>query len=241
MTQATQCVPLFRDDAYQKTCAATVVAINDRGGVILDQTVFYPTGGGQPGDCGQLTWDGGKADVATTVKGDTSDEIVHGLAEGETPPAIGVVVEASLDWAHRYRLMRMHTCLHLLSSIVPYPVTGGQVGVEKGRLDFDIPEAGLDKQQIGSELDRLIKSDLEVAFRWISDAELEAQPNLVKTMSVKPPVGAGRVRLVEIPGADLQPCGGTHVARTSEIGDVEVGKIEKKGRQNRRVNIRFCA
>lgn len=232
--------PLFRDDAYLKTCAATVVAVNDRGGIVLDRTIFYPTGGGQPGDCGGLRWDGGEATVATSVKGEAAHEIVHVVAEGETLPPIGTQVEAVLDWSHRHRLMRMHTCLHLLSSIVPYPVTGGQVGVKKGRLDFDIPEAGLDKEHIGGELERLIGLDIAVAFRWITDAELAAQPDLVKTMSVKPPVGAGLVRLVEIPGADLQPCGGTHVARTGEIGAVEVGKIEKKGRQNRRVNIRFC-
>lgn len=232
---------LFRDDAYLKSCEATVVAVNDRGGIVLDRTVFYPTGGGQPGDCGVLRLaDGGEVRIATAVKGEAPDEIVHVPAEGETAPEPGQTVTAEIDWQRRYAHMRMHSCLHLLSAVLPYPVTGGQVGAEKSRLDFDIPEATLDKDEITQKLNDLVRADDAVGFRWITDAELEATPELVKTMSVKPPTGAGHVRLIEIEGRDLQPCGGTHVRRTGEIGPVEVRKIEKKGRQNRRVSIQFA-
>jgi misacylated tRNA(Ala) deacylase len=233
--------PLFRDDAYLKSCEAVVVGVNDRGGVVLDRTVFYPTGGGQPGDSGVLRRaDGSAIPVATAVKGESADEVVHVLPEDAPRPEPGETVTAEIDWDRRHAHMRMHTCLHLLSAVLPYPVTGGQVGAEKSRLDFDIPEATLDKDAITAELNRLIEADDPVGFRWITDAELAAQPDLVKTMSVKPPTGAGHVRLVEVEGRDLQPCGGTHVARTGEIGPVEVRKIEKKGRQNRRVSIRFA-
>jgi len=233
--------PLFRDDAYMRTCEATVVAVNDRGGVVLDRTIFYPTGGGQPGDIGVMRGaDGTAYPVATTVKGESPDEIVHVLPEDAPRPAPGDPLTLELDWARRHAHMRMHTCLHLLSAVLPYPVTGGQVGADKGRLDFDIPEAVLDKDEITAELNRLVEADDPVGFRWITDAELESNPDLVKTMSVKPPTGAGHVRLVEVQGRDLQPCGGTHVARTGEIGPVEVRKIEKKGRQNRRVSIQFA-
>lgn len=233
--------PLFRDDAYLTSCEATVVAVNDRGGVVLDRTVFYPTGGGQPGDSGTLRRsDGSEAPIATTVKGETPDEIVHVLPEDAARPEVGETVTVEIDWDRRHRHMRMHTAMHLLSAVLSYPVTGGQVGAEKSRLDFDIPEATLDKEEITAELNRLIEADDPVGFQWITDAELEANPDLVKTMSVKPPTGAGHVRLVEVKGRDLQPCGGTHVARTGEIGKVEVRKIEKKGRQNRRVSIQFA-
>ncbi len=234
--------PVFRDDAYARACEATVVAINDRGGVILDRTVFYPTGGGQPGDSGVLRLsDGGELGIATAVKGEAPDEVVHVPKDGQDLPAPGARLSAEIDWPRRYRHMRMHTCMHLLSAVLPYPVTGGQVGAERGRLDFDIPEAGLDKDRITSELNRLIDEDHAVATEWITDAELEANPELVKTMSVQPPRGAGRVRLIRVKGLDLQPCGGTHVRRTGEIGPVRVVKIEKKGRQNRRVAIVFNA
>ena len=232
--------PVFRDDPYARACEATVVAINDRGGVILDRTVFYPTGGGQPGDCGVLRLsDGGELGIATAVKGEAPDEVVHVPEEGQDLPPPGARLSAEIDWPRRYRHMRMHTCLHLLSAVLPYPVTGGQVGAERGRLDFDIPEAGLDKDRITSELNRLIAEDHAVATEWITDAELDANPELVKTMSVQPPKGAGRVRLIRVAGLDLQPCGGTHVRRTGEIGPVRVAKIEKKGRQNRRVAVVF--
>lgn len=228
--------PLFRDDAYMRTCEATVVAVNDRGGVVLDRTIFYPTGGGQPGDSGVMRRaDGSELPVATTVKGETPDEVVHVLPEDAPRPEPGETLTLEIDWERRHAHMRMHTCLHLLSAVLPYPVTGGQVGAEKSRLDFDIPEATLDKDEITAELNRLVEADDPVGFRWITDEELENNPDLVKTMSVKPPTGAGHVRLVEVQGRDLQPCGGTHVARTGEIGRIRLGRIEKKGRQNRRV------
>ncbi|MFT5181914.1 MAG: misacylated tRNA(Ala) deacylase [Alphaproteobacteria bacterium] len=233
--------PLFRSDPYARSCETQIVAVNERGGIILDRTVFYPTGGGQPGDSGVLKLsDGGEIPIATTVKGgpdDGDDAIVHVPAEGSPVPTVGDRVTLDLDWDRRHRHMRVHTCLHLLSSVLEYPVTGGQVGDGKGRLDFDIPEAGLDKDEITAELNRLIKADKPVTTEWISDAELAAQPELVKTMSVQPPTGAGQVRLIRVEGHDLQPCGGTHVAQTSEIGPVTVTKIEKKGRQNRRVTV----
>lgn len=232
--------PVFRDDPYARACEATVVAVDDRSGVILDRTVFYPTGGGQPGDCGVLRLsDGGELGIATAVKGEAPDKVVHVPEEGQDLPPPGARLSAEIDWPRRYRHMRMHTCLHLLSAVLPYPVTGGQVGAERGRLDFDIPEAGLDKDRITSELNRLIAEDHAVATEWITDAELDANPELVKTMSVQPPKGAGRVRLIRVVGLDLQPCGGTHVRRTGEIGPVRVAKIEKKGRQNRRVAVVF--
>ncbi len=233
--------PVFRSDPYARACEAQVLAVNDRGGIVLDRTVFYPTGGGQPGDSGALKLaDGRDISIATTVKGGPNDgdnTIVHVPAEGSIAPVAGDRVTAEIDWERRHRHMRIHTCLHLLSAVLSYPVTGGQVGDGKGRLDFDIPEAGLDKDEITAELNRLIGEDHRVAAEWISDAELAAQPELVKTMSVQPPTGAGQVRLIRVEGLDLQPCGGTHVARTGEIGAVTVTKIEKKGRQNRRVSV----
>jgi misacylated tRNA(Ala) deacylase len=230
---------IFRQDSYMKRCTATVTAV-DGASLQLDRTVCYPTGGGQPGDSGQLTLgDGRTVAIRDTVKGANPGEIVHLLAE---PVALapGETVEVAIDWERRHRLMRMHTCLHLLSAVLPYPVTGGQVAPDKGRLDFDIPEANLDKDAIAAQLNALIAEDHPVTPRWISDAELAAKPDLVKTMSVKPPTGHGQVRLIEIPGKDLQPCGGTHVARTGEIGRVQVVKIEKKGRLNRRVVVAFA-
>ena len=234
---------VFRRDAYAASCPATVLAVTPRGGIVLDRTVFYPTGGGQPGDSGVLRLaDGGAVAITTTVKGGGEeggpDVVVHVPADGASAlPVPGVTVTAELDWARRHSHMRVHTCLHLLSAVLPWPVTGGQISEGKGRLDFDIPDGGLDKEAITAELNRLILADHAVSADWISDDELAAQPELVKTMSVKPPGGAGRVRLIRIEGLDLQPCGGTHVARTGEIGPAEVTKIEKKGRQNRRVAI----
>jgi len=233
--------PLFRDDAYLTSTEATVVAINDRGGIVLDRSVFYPTGGGQPGDNGWLLGkDDSEISIVTAVKGDSPDEIVHVPAEGSVLPDVGSIVTAEIDWTTRHRYMRMHSCLHLLSAVLPYPVTGGQVSDGKGRLDFDIPEATLDKEEITKELNRLIMESHDVTSDWISDEELDAQPDLVKTMSVKPPRGSGQIRLIKVAGVDLQPCGGTHVKNTSEIGDVQVRKIEKKGRQNRRVSLIFA-
>lgn len=234
---------LFRDDAYLTECDATVVAVTEKDGAVgvaLDRTVFYPTGGGQPGDVGSLSFDGKTVAVATAVYGETKQDIVHVLAPGSAAPAVGATARAAIDWPVRHRRMRMHTGLHLLSVVLPFPVTGGSVGTDEGRLDFDIPESGLDRDDITAKLNALIDKDAPVSERWITDAELEANPGLVKTMSVKPPMGSGRVRLVSIEGLDLQPCGGTHVKRTSEIGRLSVSAIEKKGKQNRRVRVVFA-
>ncbi len=234
---------LFRDDAYLVECEATVTEVTEKDGNVaigLDRTVFYPTGGGQPGDAGMITAGDVEIPVATAVYGATKSDILHVLAPGATPPAVGATVLARIDWPTRHKRMRMHTGLHLLSVALPYPVTGGSIGTDESRLDFDIPEAGLDKDAITAKLNELIATDAAVTERWITDAELEANPGLVKTMSVKPPMGSGRVRLVDIAGLDLQPCGGTHVRRTGEIGPMAVSAIEKKGKQNRRVRVVFA-
>jgi misacylated tRNA(Ala) deacylase len=232
---------VFRNDAYANTCDATVTAADERG-VRLDRTVFYAEGGGQPGDSGLLRLaDGNSIAIVNALKGDGPEDVLHILAEGATLPAPGTSVTAAIDWERRHRLMRMHTCLHLLCAVVIGDVTGGQVGDGKGRLDFNLPDTQLDKAHITAELNRLIREDHPVQPRWITDEELAARPELVRTMSVKPPSGQGRVRLLEIEGVDLQPCGGTHVARTGEIGQVEVTKIENKGRQNRRINLALLA
>jgi misacylated tRNA(Ala) deacylase len=226
---------LFRDDGYLRSCAARVIAGDERG-IRLDRTVFYPTGGGQPGDTGVLRLATGQAiTVVDTVKGGGTGEVIHIPAPGSMLPGPGMEVTAEIDWERRYRLMRMHTCLHLLCSIVPGAVTGGQVSDGRGRLDFDVPGSSLDKEMLSGRLNALIGEAHPVGPRWISDAELAAQPELVRTMSVKPPSGMGRVRLIEISGIDLQPCGGTHIRSTAEIGPVAVTKIENKGKQNRRV------
>ncbi|GGE94060.1 alanyl-tRNA editing protein [Stappia taiwanensis] len=232
---------LFREDAYLRSCEAVVSGVNDRGGLLLDRTVFYATGGGQPGDSGHLELeDGTEIPLATTVY-DAERRIVHVPADGASLPEPGMRVTAHLDWTRRYRLMRVHTALHLLSVVLPFPVTGGQISEGEGRLDFDIPEATLDKEEIAAKVNEIAAGDHAVTSEWITDEELLAKPDLVKTMSVKPPMGSGKVRLVRIgTDIDLQPCGGTHVSRTSEIGPLEVTKIEKKGRQNRRVRIRLA-
>jgi misacylated tRNA(Ala) deacylase len=230
---------LFRDDGYARSCPATVIAVDERG-VRLDRTVFYPMGGGQPGDSGVLRLANGETiAIVDTLKGDGPDEIIHVLAPRAMVLEAGAAVIAEIDWDRRHRLMRMHTCLHLLCAVVPGAVTGGSVGDGRGRLDFDVPGASLDKEAITAGLNKLIAEGHAVAPRWIDDAELEAHPELVRTMSVKPPTGAGKVRLLEIDGVDLQPCGGTHVRNTAEIGPVEITKIENKGRQNRRINLAF--
>jgi misacylated tRNA(Ala) deacylase len=234
---------LFRDNSYLKTCNAVVTGLSDSGGIVLDRTVFYAASGGQSGDGGWLRTAGGET-IGIESAGYTDrekTEISHLPAGGRVARLeIGEPVEATIDWDLRYARMRMHTALHLLSAVLPYPVTGGAVGNRDGRLDFDIPEAGLDKEEITARLAEMIAADAEVRARWITDAELAAKPELIKTMSVKPPMGTGRVRLIEIVGYDLQPCGGTHVRSTREIGDVRVIQIEKKGRQNRRVRIAFA-
>ncbi len=229
---------LFRDDAYLREAPATVTAITSEGGIVLDQTVFYPTSGGQPGDSGTLSWQGRRMEIATTVKGQ-GDDVLLLPAEPAPMPDVGQVVTQKLNWDRRYRHMRVHTALHLLSVVIPLPVSGGAITAEKGRLDFDMPDAPEDKAALEDDLNRLIACNMHVTAEWITDAELDEQPDLVKTMSVQPPRGTGKIRLIRIgvgpETADLQPCGGTHVANTEEIGKVRLGKIEKKGRQNRRV------
>jgi len=224
---------LFREDSYLRSCTAIVTACGD-GFVRVDQTVFYPLGGGQPGDTGSLSWDGGKARITDTryVDGD----IAHLLEIGASVPVVGTSVELAIDWERRYRHMRMHTAMHLLGSVLLYPVTGGNISAEKSRLDFDM-EDSVDKEAVGDALARLVTEDHAVSCRWITEEELDAQPELVRTMSVQPPRGKGAIRLLEIEGVDLQPCGGTHLRSTAEVGAVRIGKVEKKGRQNRRVNI----
>ena len=230
---------VFRDDAYIRSCKAKVLAA-DADGVLLDRTVFYPMGGGQPGDTGRLRLaDGSEIAVVDAVKGAAPDEVLHKLAPGRARPEVGSEVEAVIDWDRRHRLMRMHTCLHLLCAVVIGDVTGGSIGDGKGRLDFNLPEAP-DRAAIETALNKLIAEDHPVRPRWITDEELAAKPELVRTMSVKPPSGHGKVRLLEIEGVDLQPCGGTHIARTGEIGPILVGKIENKGKQNRRINLAFA-
>jgi misacylated tRNA(Ala) deacylase len=231
---------LFRDDAYLRSCQARVTAIDERG-IRLDRTVFYPNGGGQLGDIGMLRLATGEAiAIADTVKGEAADAVIHVPVPNAVMPEPGIEITAEIDWGRRHRLMRMHTCLHLLCAVVPGAVTGGQVSDGRGRLDFDVPGSSLDKEAIAADLNRLIAAGHAVAPRWIDDAELAARPELVRTMSVKPPTGSGRVRLLEIAGVDLQPCGGTHVRNTAEIGPVTITKIENKGRQNRRINIAFA-
>lgn len=231
---------LFRDDPYLRDSACRVTGYTPEGGILVDRTVFYPTGGGQPGDSGMFVRDGGRVAIATAVKAE-GGQVALVPAEAVPLPPVGAEAQQRLDWDRRYRHMRVHTALHLLSVVIPLPVTGGQIGAERGRLDFDMPDPPEDIAGLEARLNELIDLDLAVTERWITDDELLANPALVKTMSVRPPIGQGRVRLVRIgtegTQIDLQPCGGTHVARTAEIGRVEFGKIEKKGRQNRRVTI----
>lgn len=230
--------PLFRQDAYQTEAAGVVVAHTPEGGIVLDQTLFYPTGGGQPGDSGRLLWQGHSLSIATAVKAE-AEQIALVVAEPVPLPPIGTALRQAIDWPRRHRLMRMHTALHLLSVVIPLPVSGGAIAETRSRLDFDMPEAPGDRETLEDYLNQLVDRDLPVTEDWITDDALRANPGLVKTMSVAPPMGSGRVRLVRIgQGADqvdLQPCGGTHVARTGEIGRLRLGKVEKKGRQNRRV------
>jgi len=229
---------LFQRDAYLRNCTARVVEVPPNG-VVLDRTVFYPLGGGQPGDTGTLR---GRDDrhwrVVDTRKGDEG-RILHQLEPGGDPPAVGDEVEALLDWDRRYAHMRMHSCLHLLGSVLRYGVTGGQIASDKGRLDFDTQDE-IDRESVSAAVNALIVANHSVRSQWITDEELDRQPELVRTMSVQPPRGVGRIRLLDIESVDLQPCGGTHVAATGEIGRVQVTKVESKGRHNRRVYVAFA-
>lgn len=233
---------LFRSDAYLRSTPARIVATLPEGGILLDQTVFYASSGGQPGDIGHLELDdGSRITVTGTVHPDgDKTRALHLAAEGQRLPPAGTHLRAEIDWDRRYRLMRMHTALHLLSVVFAFPVTGGAIGEEKGRLDFDMSELPADIQDTEDRLNDLIAGDHAVTSEWITDEQMQAKADLIKTMNVKPPMGQGRVRLVRIGDIDLQPCGGTHVARTSEIGPVKLGKIEKKGARNRRVNLLFA-
>ena len=235
--------PLFLQDAYRKTAMGTVVALTEEGGIVLDQTIFYARGGGQPVDSGMLHWEGGRITIAMAVKGEGGAIVLVPADAAELPP-VGAEVEQRLDWERRYGHMRIHTALHLLSVVIPLPVTGGGIAADKGRLDFNMPDAPEDKAILQGRLNALVERNLDISETWITEADLDANPSLVKTMSVQPPRGAGRVRLVRIgtedAQVDLQPCGGTHVANTSEIGKLVIGKIENKGRQNRRITIELA-
>ena len=231
---------LFRDDAYRDATEATVVAVNDRRGIVLDRTVFYATGGGQPGDSGRLERATGAIAVATAVYGDDKSDVVHVPADGQALPEVGETLRAVLDWERRHQIMRIHTSPHLLSVVLPFPVTGGSIGAGEGRLDFAMDGEVPSKEEIEEKLNALVAADHAVTSEWITDAELLARPEMVKTMKVKPPMGSGRIRLIRIGDIDLQPCGGTHVRSTAEIGPLVVSKMESKGRENRRVRIRFA-
>jgi misacylated tRNA(Ala) deacylase len=226
-----------------KSCIGAVSAVTERGGIVLDQTVFYATAGGQPGDKGRILWDGGEAVIATTVY-DEAKNVVHVPAEGQKLPPAGTQVTAELDWDNRYRTMRAHTLMHLLCATVPFPVRGGAINEDGGRIDFDIPEGRIpDKTELGGRINLLIAEDHPVSFRWITDEEMTENQHLIRTMSVKPPMGTGRVRLVMIGvdgKVDLQPCGGTHLNSTSAIGPIAVSKIENKGKINRRIRVVFA-
>lgn len=236
---------VFRDDAYLRETEATVVGLNDRGGIILDRTIFYATSGGQPGDTGLLMRDdGSNISVAATITGESKDEIIHVPGLEQAVPEIGERLKLSIDWPRRHLLMRMHAACHLLTVVCPYPITGASVSEEDSRVDFDIPDAGFTKEDVTVRMMELVRANHPIYTRWISDDELAANPSLVKSKNVRPPSGTGKIRLVCIgdnASIDSQPCGGTHVAGTAEIGEIHIGKIEKKGRENRRFRIRFGA
>jgi len=230
--------PLFQQDARLQGCTATVTEVVEAG-VVLDRSVFYPLGGGQPGDTGTLrAVDGREWRVVDARKGE-GGRILHVLEAGVAPPEAGTAVEAIIDWDRRHAHMRMHTCLHLLGSVLRYGVTGGQIAADKGRLDFDTQDE-IDKDAVTAAVNALVAANYPVRSMWITEEELDRQPELVRTLSVQPPRGAGRIRLLEIPGVDLQPCGGTHVAATGEIGPVTVSKVENKGKRNKRVYVAFA-
>ncbi|MFY1871241.1 alanyl-tRNA editing protein [Achromobacter xylosoxidans] len=230
----------FDDAPYERQCDATVIAVG-ADGVELDQTVCYAHSGGQAGDSGTLTLADGRVLALTdTVYADERRRIVHVLAEGVAPPPVGERVTVAIDWPRRHRLMRLHTCLHLLGALVPAPVTGCSISPDSARIDFDLPESTLDKADLTERLNALITAATDVTVNAITPEELAAQPDLVRTIGAAPPAGTERIRIIEIPGVDRQPCGGTHVANTGEIGAVTVTKIEKKSRTNRRVVVAFA-
>ncbi|MER8481103.1 alanyl-tRNA editing protein [Mesorhizobium sp. M1322] len=234
---------LFRDDAYLRMADAMVVAVNDRGGIILDRTIFYATSGGQPGDTGTLERaDGSLIAVAATLTGETKDEIIHVPPPEQAVPEVGEPVKLALNWERRHLLMRMHTACHLLTVVCPFPITGASVSEDDSRIDFDIPDAGFTREDVTAKLMELVRADHRVFTQLITDEELAANPGLVKSKNVRPPVGTGKIRLVcigENASIDSQPCGGTHVKSAGEVGEIHIGKIEKKGRENRRFRIRF--
>ncbi|MGE0499569.1 MAG: alanyl-tRNA editing protein [Rhizobiaceae bacterium] len=234
---------IFREDAYAREAEATVVGVNERGGILLDRTIFYATSGGQPGDTGRLVRpDGSTIEISATVTGETKDDIVHVPAPGQPAPQGGESVRMEIDWDRRLKLMRMHAACHLLTVVCPYPITGASVGEDESRIDFDIPDAGMTKEEVTAKVMALVDAGHPIFTRWITEEELAANAGLVKSKNVRPPVGSGRIRLVVIGengSIDSQPCGGTHVASTAEVGAVHIGKIEKKGRENRRFRIRF--
>ncbi|MEZ5686110.1 MAG: alanyl-tRNA editing protein [Paracoccaceae bacterium] len=246
MTPGAELEQRYRIQPYDREFDSVVVALTPEGGILCADSLFYPTGGGQPGDAGWLSWEGGEIEIATAVKSapGAAAPVVLVPAEPAPLPPPGTRVHQRLDWERRHRHMRVHSALHLLSVVLPLPVTGGQVGVEKGRLDFDMAAPPEDVAALEARLNALVAADLPITEDWISEAELAANPALVKTLSVAPPAGQGWVRLIRIgQGAaqvDLQPCGGTHVASTGEIGALRIGKIEKKGRQNRRVHLHLA-
>jgi misacylated tRNA(Ala) deacylase len=238
-------IPLFREDAYLSTVEAAVTGIREDGGILLDRTVFYATSGGQPGDTGHFERsDGSLIRIGATVTGETKEVIVHMPEAGQPAPTIGENLVLHIDWKRRYRLMRMHTACHILSVVLPYPITGASVGEEESRVDFDLTEASADKAQVTEKMMAIVSANHPVFTRWITDAELDENPGLVKSANVRPPRGLGRIRLVcigEDGAVDTQPCGGTHVSETQEVGEIHVSKIEKKGKENRRFRLKFGA
>lgn len=235
--------PAFIEDAYLTACEGEVIAINDQGGIILDQTNFYATSGGQPGDNGHIEReDGSKIEIATTVTGESKQEIILVPVEGHPLPNVGEKIVGHIDWQRRYNLMKMHTACHLLSVVCPFPITGASVSENNSRIDFDMSEASVTKEEVSAKLMELINTNHPIYTKWITEEELDADPSIIRSKNVKPPRGIGRIRLVcigEEAAIDSQPCGGTHVNETSELGEIHIGKIEKKGKENRRFRIRF--
>ena len=230
---------LFRDDSYLRNCEATVTDIVD-GAIVLNRTIFYPLGGGQPGDTGWLEdGNGHRWAIIDTIKGTSLGDILHQLESDGHGLESGAQVRIGIDWDRRYCHMKMHTAMHLLGSLIPVSVTGGSVGAVKSRLDFNLGELKLDKEVLTQQMNALIEAGYEVIFDSITEQQLDENPDLVRTMSVQPPRGVGDIRMVRVQKIDYQPCGGTHVNNVAEIGRVRISKIENKGKKNRRVHIVF--